>query len=408
MSAALQIASADIARLDAGSALRHPEPGTPEWDELLLALTHRFAATAAVHDRDASFPHANFAALHEHGLLSLTVPRSQGGAEATLAQAASVIHAVARGEPSTALVLVMQYLFQVMIGRSTAWPAHLRERVAHDAVQSGALINALRVEPELGTPARGGLPATVARRVPEGWRISGRKLYSTGIPRLTWLAVWSRSDDADPLVGSWLVHRDTPGISVIENWDHLGMRASGSHEVVFDDVLVPADHAVDVQLASAPPRADGGFFSWTSVLLSALYDGVAHAARDWFVQWAHSRVPANLGAPLSSVPRFQEALGEIDALLFASKTILHAATQGQTAPTDQGFIKYIVTGNAIAAVQKIAEISGNPALSRHNPLERHLRDVLCSRIHTPQNDAILTAAGKSGFARHAASTLAPF
>ncbi|BCQ59978.1 hypothetical protein PBOI14_17280 [Pseudomonas sp. Boi14] len=93
-----------------------------------------------------------------------------------------MIGAVARGEPSTALVLVMQYLQHTRLQQNTAWPLHLRQRVAREAVQEGALINALRVEPDLGTPARGGLPATLARRVEGGWLLSGRKIYSTGIP----------------------------------------------------------------------------------------------------------------------------------------------------------------------------------------------------------------------------------
>jgi alkylation response protein AidB-like acyl-CoA dehydrogenase len=54
-----------------------------------------------------------------------------------------------------------------------------------------------------------------------------------------------------------------------------------------------------------------------------------------------------------------------------------------------------VTNNAIAAVEKAVEITGNHALDRRNPLERHYRDVLCGRIHSPQNDAVLVDAGKA-------------
>ncbi|MEX5624701.1 acyl-CoA dehydrogenase, partial [Pseudomonas syringae] len=75
---------------------------------------------------------------------------------------------------------VMQYLQHFRLQDEDRWPEHLRLQVARDAVADGALINAFRVEPELGTPARGGLPATVARRTTEGWRLSGRKIYSTG------------------------------------------------------------------------------------------------------------------------------------------------------------------------------------------------------------------------------------
>lgn len=374
---------------------------SPEFAALLETLTAEFAATAEQHDRDGSFPHRNFERLHELGLLGLTVPRALGGLGANLAQTTRVIAAVARGEPSTALVLTMQYLHHAS-GRQAKWPQHLLHRVVEDTLRDGALINALRVEPELGTPARGGLPGTVARRTPEGWRISGRKIYSTGIPRLTWLGVWARSDDTEPLVGSWLVHRDTPGISIIETWDHLGMRATGSHEVVFDDVLVPLEHAVEVSPASAAPELDASLLLWMSVLLSAIYDAVARNARDWLAGWLEERVPANLGAPLSSLPRFQEALGQLDALLFSNRVLLDSAASGAVPAADAFRIKYLVTNTAIQVVEKAIELSGNPGLSRANPLERHYRDVLCSRIHTPQNDTILINSGRAAFAARAA------
>ena len=64
------------------------------------------------------------------------------------------------------------------------------------------------------------------------------------------------------------------------------------------------------------------------------------------------------------------------------------------AAADSGLLKFTVTGNAIRAVELALQLAGNHGLSRSNPLERHYRDVLCSRIHTPQNDSILVAAGK--------------
>lgn len=393
-------------------AAGHHQLDSPEFAALLAGLTREFAAGAARHDREASFPHENFERLHALGLLALTTPRSLGGLGANLAQTARVIGAVARGEPSTALVLTMQYLHHASAAHAARWPRHLLERVARETVDDGALINALRVEPELGTPARGGLPATVARRTPEGWSISGRKIYSTGIPRLTWLAVWARGDDGDggePLVGTWLVRRDTPGITVIENWDHLGMRATGSHEVVFDNVLVPLEHAVDVTPAGRTSSLDPAILQWMAVLLATIYDAVARNARDWLADFLLTRAPANLGAPLASLPRFQEALGQIDAWLFSNRVMLDAAARGHLDHGDSADsfrIKYLVTTQAIAVVEKAIELSGNPGLSRGHALERHYRDVLCSRIHTPQNDSILINSGKAAFAAFAAVSTA--
>lgn len=365
----------------------------------LQVITERLAETAEHYDETAEFPHANFRLLHEHNLLGLTVERSLGGGGGDLKKAQQVISAVARGEPSTALILVMQYIQHARIREVRNWPEPLYRRVALDATRNGALINALRVEPDLGSPSRGGLPATVARRTAEGWRISGRKIYSTGSHGLTWLNVWGRSDDADPLVGVWLVPKDSPGVSVVEGWDHLGMRATSSHDVIFDDVLVPLDHAVNTSPASAPqPELDATGLLWMSVLLSSVYDGIAQSARDWLVDFLEQRTPSNLGASLSTLPRFQEALGHIDTLLFANRTLLESATHGLTPTGHAAQIKYLVTSNAIRAVELAIEATGNPGLSRSNPLQRHYRNVLCGRVHTPQNDVVLQGVGKAVFA----------
>lgn len=379
---------------------------------LLARLTARFAATAADHDRSGAFPRENFAALQAHGLIGLVAPAEHGGGGASLAAARRVIAAVARGEPATALILTMTYLQHHALTRpDSRWPAHLRERVTRDAVERGALINALRVEPALGSPARGGLPGTVARREGDGWKIDGHKLYTTGIEGLSWLAVWARTHEADgaaPRTGVFLVPRDAPGVRVIASWDHLGLRASGSHEVVFENVAIGLDHAVDLR-APADWAPDAGSQTdidahatqqaWMTVLLGSLYDAVATAARDWLVGFLNQRAPGSLGAPLASLPRVQEHVGEIEALLRTNRVLLDDATaavdSGRAQPAaDSGLLKYTVTGNAVRAVELALQLSGNHGLTRQNPLERHYRDVLCSRIHTPQNDAILVAAGK--------------
>ncbi|MDP0869761.1 acyl-CoA dehydrogenase, partial [Klebsiella pneumoniae] len=84
-------------------------------------------------------------------------------------------------------VLCMQYLHLRRLADNPDWPGALKRRVAREVLEQGALINSLRVEPELGSPSRGGLPDTLARRVGDGWQLSGHKLYTTGIPGLTWL-----------------------------------------------------------------------------------------------------------------------------------------------------------------------------------------------------------------------------
>lgn len=371
--------------------------------QIARTLAAEFATRATEHDREASFPFENFSQLQQAGLLALAAPRKLGGQGATLAQLGEVIGAVAHGDPATALVLVMQYMQHRSMGyadgKSRSWPQHLAERLVRESVHSVSLVNALRVEPDLGSPARGGLPSTIARLTPEGWRLSGHKVYSTGAPILRWYAVWTRTDETPPRVGTILVPAGLPGIRTIETWDHLGLRASGSHDIVFDDVLIPLGNVVDLRLPQDWGPGDPNLQADMAVLLGALYSGIARAARDWVVEFLRQRKPANLGAALATLPRAQEIVGTIQGLLLTNERLLASLARDvdsgtPVTATDSGLIKSLVTNNAVQAVEAALSLSSNHGLSRKNPLERHLRDVLCGRIHTPQDDSARIAAGK--------------
>lgn len=375
-------------------------------DTDLLSLRTAFQKTAAHFDQSGQFPHENFTTLKQAGLIQLVAPAPFGHG-ATLSQARKVIEAIAYAEPATALVLTMTYLNHRQLGRpDNQWPQVIRERVLQ-----GGLINSLRVEPEQGSPSRGGLPDTVARKKDNGWLLSGQKIYSTGSPALEWMAVWARTDETKPRTGVFLVHRPSvsEGLSIVKNWDHLGLRASGSHLVVFDNVHLPDSHAIDLRhpeewAAGGKAHTDLGQNkdqqAWMIVLLSTLYDAIARAARDWLFDFLRNRTPSSLGAPLSTLPRIQEQVGRIETLLYTNKIALDNLTEktdrnNPPATSESGLVKYIVTNNAIKAVELALSLTGNHGLSRNNPLERHYRDVLCSRIHTPQNDSILSTAGRA-------------
>ncbi len=387
-------------------------PATEAGDASFLA---ELAAHAAEVDRNGAFPWESLDALHAAGLLAITARPEDGGEDATLARCAQLGRQAGRGCASTALIFAMQ-LIHLRSSASPNWPAPLRAQVGRSAGRFGALINALRVEPALGTPARGGLPETMARRTADGWSIRGRKIYSTGAPGLTWMLVFARvelggspdvepsgspdTDEAVPRMGQFLVPANSPGVSIEETWDQLGLRGSGSHDVVFEDVLVPLDHAVDLRLPADWARPDPVGMAWNNLMIAALYTGVAEAARDWIVSFLQDRKPANLGAPLATLPRMQEAVGRIEAKLLANRRLVAGAAADTDAghppsAVESGLIKTIAAENVVAAVQDAMQLAGNHGLSRANPLERHLRDALCSRVHTPQPDAAFTAAGRA-------------
>jgi len=371
-----------------------PAPGET-LDLAARDLARRFARGAAAHDRDGTFPHGNIAALREAGFLGLTVPRESGGADLPLDRAAALVGTIAEGCPATALILAMQFVQQRGVARNGAIPVALRARIGRGAVERGELINALRVEPELGTPARGGLPATVARRSAGGWSLSGRKIYSTGSPALDLGLVFARTEEEAPRTGLFLLPMRARGVSIVETWDGAGLRASGSHDVLMSDVAIPADHALDLRAPEGWAARDLDAAAWNTLPIAALYTGVARAARDWLLGFLRDRVPANLGKPLAALPRVQEAVGRVQALILTNERLIPSAARDGGTVEELGLVKTTAADNAIAAVQEAVALCGNHALSRSNPLERHLRDVLCARIHTPQPDAALTAAGRA-------------
>jgi alkylation response protein AidB-like acyl-CoA dehydrogenase len=286
--------------------------------------------------------------------------------------------------------------------RTPQWPSSVYDELLSESAQRPTLVNALRVEPDLGSPVRGGLPATTARHSSTGthaWELTGHKIFSTGAVALRWMAVWARTDEDPVRVGSFLVRTDSPGIEIRPTWNHLGLRASRSDDVLFDSVRVPAGHVA----ALAEPGADGGRDviggAWNSLGLTALYLGVARTAQHWLTRFLHERVPSGLGAPLASLPRFQSAVGEIEVQLAGAERLVEALARAvdegdSSAAAEAGGAKVLGTRAAISSVEQAVALIGNNGLTRDNPLERHLRDVLCSRVHTPQDDSVLQTAGR--------------
>jgi alkylation response protein AidB-like acyl-CoA dehydrogenase len=294
----------------------------------------------------------------------------------------------------------MQYIFHAGFARGRQIPPAIYERLCRESVEGIALVNALRVEPELGTPSRGGLPATTATATADGWRLSGHKIYGTGSPILRYFLVWARTAGDAPRVGTFLLPLSAPGVRVVETWDQMGMRATGSHDIIMEDVPLPYEFALDVRSPAEWGAPDPMIGAWNALVLAALYHGVAIAARDWLAGYLNERVPANLGASLATLPRFQTAVGEIDALLFTSQRLIDSTADAFDAgiaqpPNTASLVKHVATNNAVRAVDIALGLIGNPGLSRTHPLERYHRDVMCSRIHSPQDDTILLAAGKA-------------
>jgi alkylation response protein AidB-like acyl-CoA dehydrogenase len=132
---------------------------------------------------------------------------------------------------------------------------------------------------------------------------------------------------------------------------------------------------------------------------TGIYVGVARAARASFREFTRNRVPTALGKPIAETERIQSVAGEIDLQVATAETLLYgtllrAANGDESVGAQIPVIKAAINRAVISATQTAVAALGNPGLTRHNPLERHLRNALCVRVHPPQEDAALLAAGK--------------
>lgn len=371
-----------------------------EFMNLADALAVRAAARAATHDRENTFPFDTFRELQEAGYLALTVPEEFGGRGANVLEIALAQERLARGDGSVALAATM-HLGQVgMLAQTRAWPPAIFERLCREIVTEGALINSAASEPDLGSPSRGGLPSTTATRTATGWRLNGRKSWTSLAPALRYFTVMAAVHDTDktPYRANFLLPAGTPGVEIIETWDNLSMRATASHDLVLTDVELPEEALLPEAGARIPsdPRVWG-------IVTGAVYTGIAFAARDFAVNYARERRPNSLPGPIAELQTVQHRVAEIELLLLQARAVLYNAAEAWLAHPDQqdklawqlAAAKYLATNNAIKVTDLALRVVGSVGLTRALPLERYFRDVRAGLGNPPMDDVALTTIGRA-------------
>ena len=375
-----------------------------ERDLLALAagLADRFGELAAEHDRAGTFPHQNIDDLRAAGYLRLTVPEAFGGQGGGVFAMVLAQERLARGDASTALA-VGWHLFTIgRLAASGLWPRAARDAVFRAAAAEGTLINGAVSEPATGSPSRGGKPTTTARPVAEGWVLDGRKTFTTMSPALG-LFIVSASAEGIERTASFLVPAGTPGLRIEETWDAMGMRATGSHDLVLEGVRVPAAALVEPSPETGEEgggaEVRGGATAGWNLHIPAVYLGVARAACDFAVRFAVRRRPNSLQGSIAEVPHIQAKLGEMQRQLLPAYTLLFTlARRCDDDPAAQSQMgnaisacKLVVMDAALATVDLAMRVVGGAGLSRKLPMERYYRDVRPGLHNPPMEDAVLTA-----------------
>src|SRR5262245_25834771 len=254
-------------------------------------LAAEFATRAAQHDRDASDPVENYAALREAGFYGLNVPAEFGGGGVGLLAWSLAAEELAQGCASTALSFNMHLSVVGPMMESLLVPRATKERLAKMVVGEGKLIGGNFSEPTtsglVGTP----VPLTRARKVDGGYRITGRKAFASMIAVADYVMVLARpEEDPSPAAAMFLlVPPDAPGRRVDHVWDTLGMRATRSDFMTLEDCFVP-DGAVLLRTDDVLPfRRDGGNWLWGAY--TPVYVGIRVAAYRAICEHGTGRAP---------------------------------------------------------------------------------------------------------------------
>lgn len=323
----------------------------------------------------------NFALLKTSGLVEAGVPVELGGGGASIDELATMLRTLAYHCGSTALAFSM-HTHQVAI---PAW------RWKHQKAAAPVLEPLLkRIAKERiillssgGSDWIGG--SGKAEKVEGGYRITGRKIFSSGAPAgdLLMTGAVLETEGEPPMVLHFGIPMTSPHVKVLDTWRALGMRGTGSHDISIDGHVVPE--------AAVPARRKAG--EWHPLfhiiatiafpLIYSVYLGVAESARDIALALAKRKQPNHHVIGLAG--RMET---ELTAARLAQESMLAAARLDapSAATINQVMIgRQLVERHAIAAVELAMQVAGGAGFYREAGLERRFRDIQAARYHPLQS-----------------------
>jgi alkylation response protein AidB-like acyl-CoA dehydrogenase len=355
-----------------------------------------FRSRAAAYDRENRFFQEDFNDLRDAGYLRMAIPRELGGLGYTLAEVARETRKVALYAPATALGTNMHTYWVGLVAdlwrhgdKSLEWL--LREAAAGEVFAAG------HAEPGNDLPLL--LSTSKAERVDGGWKITGRKSFGSLTPVWTRLGVHAMdaSNPSAPKIVHAFIPRESPGLSIKETWDVLGMRATRSDDTILEGVFVPDKYVARV----VPAGAGGidafvlGIFAWALVNFGNVYYGLATRVRDLIVEMVRSKGSLGMTRSMAYHPEVQHGIAEIAMELEAIHAQLELVAQDWSNGVDHGMgwpvkivsAKYRAVTGAWSVVDRAMDLSGGFGMFKKHELERLFRDARAGRFH-PANSAL--------------------
>jgi alkylation response protein AidB-like acyl-CoA dehydrogenase len=396
----------DLDRLDTEAPIFDPMAfRLPEQAAALIDKVRRFgrrvvAPRAERHDRDATFPIENFRDMHAEGLLAICIPQDAGGAGASFATYCLAAAELGRYCGATALSWNMHVC-------STLWTGALAddlemstaERSQHNArrrlhyqriVGEGALYSQPFSE---GGAAAAGAAAfgTEAKPVDGGFLVNGKKIFASLSGAADYYGVLcTERAEGDAARRRNTLYLALPahakGVSVLGDWDPLGMRGTVSRTLLFEDVFVP-EHEMLM------PR--GVYFRaatcWPHMFLtlSPTYMGLAQAAYDFTIAYLRGELPGTPAVKRRMFPTKQIAVAEMRIVLEQTKSVwFQAISEARANPSKEQVLRayaaqFTVMENASALASKAIRTCGGQAMLKNLALERIYRDSRCGSLMLP-------------------------
>lgn len=349
-----------------------------DWSAVASELGPEFAARAREHDESDRFVAENFAALRKHQIFSAAVPAELGGGGCSHSEMCRLLRELAPFCCSTALAFSMhQHLVAAAV-----W------NYRHGKPGQKLLEQVAAKELVLVSTGAGDWLASngTAKKVDGGFRVSARKAFASGSPMGDLLITSAPYED--PQQGWQVLHFpvafSAPGVRLDENWKAMGMRGTGSHTVVLEDVFVPEE-----TVALRRPR--GKFHAvWGVVLtvalplISSVYVGIAESA---------AAIAREKAAKQQEDPGLPYLLGEMENQLttaqMAMASMIAIANNLDFEPSAEKSSevlvrKTIATRAALATCEKALEAVGGAGYYRSFGLERLIRDAHAGLFHPLQ------------------------
>ncbi len=379
-----------------------PDQLTPQQRELIDLAARlgrdKFAPRAAQHDREASFPFDNYADLREAGLLTICVPREHGGLGADFATYVMVAAEIGRHCGATALSFNMHV-------SSTLWAGFIadaldmtpEQRTDHEAnrrihfaniVDKGLVYS--QPFSEGGAAAAGKAPwGTLAKAVDGGYLISGKKIFASLAGAADFYGVLCTLDKPGATQRDSLylaVPAGAPGVSVVGDWDPLGMRGTVSRTLLLNDVFVP--HTARL-IPEGLYWQSAARYPHMFATLSPTYMGIAQAAYDFTVAYLRAEVPGMPPVKRRMYPTKQIAVAEMRIKLEQTRALfLQNARDAQIDPDKDTRMRlfaahYTIMENAASLASLAIRTCGGQSMLKTLPLERLYRDSRCGSLMLP-------------------------